>query len=69
MLSNIEWVTTKFWSVVDAWKRAVRTAGVRAVSALGDVASVFKIAVFLHSAKDFASVLRLYGIEECSQST
>jgi hypothetical protein len=36
--------------------------------AVQDAARVLRIVIFLHSAKDFSSVLRLYGIENPSET-
>lgn len=66
MLSRMESVTAKFKTVIDGEKRAFRTARMTVGRAEQDVARVLRIVVFLHSAKDFPSVLRLYGIEESS---
>ena len=49
-------------------RRFVRKIRVEAVRILRDVALVFKIMVFLHSAKDLSSVLQLYGAEDPSIS-
>ena len=37
-----------------------------AVKIVRDTVCVFRIMVFLHSAKDFSSVLKLYGAEDSS---
>jgi hypothetical protein len=66
MLSMMERVTAKFKTVIDAEKRAFRTARMTVGRAAHDTARVLRIVIFLHSAKDFPSVLRLYGIEESS---
>lgn len=68
MLSRKESVTMKFRSMIDAEKRAVRKVRAEVGSATRDAASVFRIAILLHSAKDFPSALRLYGIEDPSQN-
>jgi len=47
-------------------KRAIRTARLEVLRAIKDAARILRIMVFLHSAEDFPSVLKLYGIEECS---
>jgi hypothetical protein len=47
-------------------KRAIRTARLKVAKAVQDAARVLRIMIFLHSAKDFPSALRLYGIEEPS---
>jgi len=49
-------------------KRAIRTARLEVSRAMKDAAHILRIMVFLHSAEDFPSVLRLYGIEECSET-
>jgi hypothetical protein len=66
MLSGMESVTAKFKTVIDGGKRAFRTARMKVGRATQDVARVLRIIILLHSAKDFPSVLRLYGIEESS---
>jgi len=43
--------------------RNISTFSAKAASAVREAAHVFRIMVSLHSAKDFPSVLRLYGIE------
>jgi hypothetical protein len=45
-------------------KQTVRTAKREAVHAVQEAGRIFRIVVFLHSANDFPSVLRLYGIED-----
>jgi hypothetical protein len=47
-------------------KRAIRRAGMEVAKAVQETARVFRIMIFLHSAKDFPSILRLYGIEGSS---
>jgi transposase InsO family protein len=59
-------VTAKFKTVIDAKKRAFWTTRMTFERATQDAARVLRIIIFLHSAKDFQSVLRLYGIEESS---
>ena len=49
-------------------KGAARTARFEVVRALQDIVRVLRITIFLHSAKDFSSVLRLYGIDEPSRT-
>jgi len=66
MLSRIEWVIVKSRKVINAEKRALRTAGKEAARAVQDTVHVLRVMIFLHSAKDFPSVLRLYGIENSS---
>jgi len=60
----MEYLTVKFKSKVDAGKRFIRKI-YEVVRAGQEVAHLLKIMVFLHSAKDFQSVLKLYGIENC----
>jgi len=43
--------------------RNISTFSAKAASAMREAADVFRIMVCLHSAKDFPSVLRLYGIQ------
>jgi hypothetical protein len=66
MMSRMESVTAKFKTVIDNEKRAFRTARMTVGRTTQDAARVLRIIIFLHSAKDFPSVLRLYGIEESS---
>jgi hypothetical protein len=66
MLSRIEWVSVKSKKVINAGRRALRTAGKEAARAVQDAVHVIKVMMFLHSAKDFPSVLRLYGMENPS---
>lgn len=68
MLSKIESVTVKSKSIVDAEKRVIRKASMEVARAVQDAARVLRIVIFLHSAKDFSSVLRLYGIENPSET-
>jgi hypothetical protein len=62
----MEIVIAKFKTVIDGEKRAFRTTRMKVGRAAQDTARVLRIVIFLHSAKDFPSVLRLYGIEESS---
>jgi hypothetical protein len=66
MLSKIESVTVKSKSIVDAEKRVIRKASMEVARAVQDAVRVLRIMIFLHSAKDFSSVLRLYGMEDSS---
>lgn len=61
----MEYLTVKFKSTVEAEKRFIRKVDVEVVRAGQEVAHVLKIMVFLHSAKDFQSVLKLHGMENC----
>jgi 3-hydroxyisobutyrate dehydrogenase-like beta-hydroxyacid dehydrogenase len=49
-------------------KRAFRTVRMEVATAVQNAAGVIRIIIFLHSAKDFPSVLRLYGIEKPSEA-
>ena len=60
---KMESVTMKFRSTVDAEKRFIRKVSKEVVRAGQDAAHVLRVMIFLHSAKDFPSVLRLYGME------
>ena len=40
----------------------------KAVTAVQDAARVLRVMAFLHSAKDLPSILRLYGIENPSET-
>jgi hypothetical protein len=55
-------------SLGECAKRAIRTVRLEVSKAVQDAARILRIIVFLHSAEDFPSVLRLYGIEECSDT-
>jgi|GEM_PF-3501721 len=68
MLTKIELVVMKFRSVIDAEKRAIRSASVNFVSGVQGSARVLRIIIFLHSTKDLPSVLRLYGVEDSSET-
>jgi hypothetical protein len=50
----------------DFAKRAVRAVSIEVARAVQGTVCIFKIIIFLHSAKDFPSVLRLYGLEDSS---
>ena len=45
----------------------VHTISMKVATAIKESAHVFRIMVFLHSAKDFPSVLKIYGIENISK--
>jgi len=49
-------------------KGYVHAVSTKAASAMRETAHIFRIMVFLHSAKDFRSVLRLYGVESASET-
>lgn len=59
-------VTVKLTRISCAKKSLVQAARMKATRATRDVAHVLRIMIFLHSAKDFSSVLRLYGMENPS---
>jgi hypothetical protein len=61
----MECLPVKFKSQVDAEKRFIRKVYMEVVRAGQEAVHVLKIMVFLHSAKDFQSVLKLYGMENC----
>jgi hypothetical protein len=63
VLIKMESVTRKFKSTVVAAKRLIRKVSEEVARAGQDAAHVFRVMIFLHSAKDFPSVLKLYGIE------
>lgn len=48
-------------------KLAVRTAISEVVRTLQNAALVLKVMIFVHSTKDFESLLKLYGIERYSK--
>jgi len=56
----------KFRSVVSAERRVIRKASEEVGRAVQEAAHVLRIMVFLHSTKDFSSVLRLYGMSDGS---
>jgi hypothetical protein len=64
-LIKMKSITVKFKRTVDAEKRFVRKVRVEVVKGGKEAAHIVKIMIFLHSAKDFQSVLRLYGMENC----
>jgi hypothetical protein len=47
-------------------RRFARKIRVEAARTLRGVVRIFRIMVFLHSAKDLSSVLKLYGAEDLS---
>ncbi|MGA2767300.1 MAG: hypothetical protein ABSF24_03170 [Candidatus Bathyarchaeia archaeon] len=57
-------VTTYHPHPGDCAKRAVQTACTEVARAVQGTVRIFKIIIFLHSAKDFPSILRLYAIED-----
>jgi hypothetical protein len=63
----MESVTVKFRSMLGAKKRAIQTASMEVARALQEAAHVLRIMIFLHSAQDFPSVLKLYGIKNRSE--
>lgn len=65
-MNRIEWLSVKSRKVINGEKRALRTASKEVARAMQDAVHVLKVMVFLHSAKDLPSVLRLYGIENSS---
>jgi len=58
----------KFKNVIDAGRRAIQAVSMEVARAVEYSARVFRIMIFLHSAKDFPSVLRLYGIDNSSKN-
>ena len=66
MLRRMGSIAVKFKSMVDAGKRAIQMTSRETAKTAQNAARVFKIMIFLHSAKDFPSVLRLYGMEDSS---
>jgi len=49
-------------------KRAVQAASAEIAITVRDVAHVFRIIIFLRFAKDFPSILKLYGVESLSEN-
>jgi hypothetical protein len=66
MLSKIESATVRFKNIADAGKSVIWTVRIEFARSAQEAAHVLRIIVFLRSTKDFASVLRLYGMEESS---
>jgi hypothetical protein len=56
--------TVKFKSAIGE-KRFIQKVGMEVIRAGEEAAHVLKIMIFLHYAKDFQSVLKLYGVENC----
>jgi hypothetical protein len=63
VLIKMESVTMKFKSTVDAEKRFIRKVNKEVARTGQDAVHVLRVMIFLHSAKDFPSVLKLYGME------
>lgn len=63
MLIRMESVTKKFKSTIDAEKGFIRKVSKEVARAGQDAVHVLRVMIFLHSAKDFPSALKLYGIE------
>jgi len=63
MSSKMESLTINFKRLLGDGKRTVQKVSMEVARSLQDSAQVFRIMIFLHSAKDFPSVLKLYGIE------
>jgi hypothetical protein len=49
-------------------KRATRAASAEVAGTVQDVAHVLRIIIFLRFAKDFPSILKLYGVESLSEN-
>jgi len=49
-------------------KRAVQAAWAEVAGTVRDVAHVLRIMIFLRFAKDFPSILKLYGVESLSEN-
>jgi len=47
---------------------SVHAISKKAATAMREMAHIFRIMICLHSAKDFPSVLRIYGIENTSKT-
>lgn len=60
--------TTCHSSFREHQKSAIQTASMKATKAVQEAARVFRIMVFLSSAKDLPSVLRIYGIDSASKA-
>jgi hypothetical protein len=63
VLIKMESVTRKFKSTVDVEKRFIGKVSEEVARAGQDAVHVLRVMIFLHSAKDFPSVLKLYGLE------
>ena len=59
--------TTGFRRVNEVVMHAVRAAATRVVELLKEVGRMLRIILFLHSARDFSSVLRPYGMGDYSR--
>ena len=66
MLSRMGARPDKCKTAIDGEGRAFQRARTAVERAAQDAARVLRIIVFLHSAKDFPTVLRLYGVKESS---
>lgn len=58
--------TVNHLSIKDRARSIFHTAIMKAKTDIREAAHVFKIMVFLHTAKDFPTVLKVYGIESTS---
>ena len=67
MCRMIELTATKFKGIIDAEKCTVRNVIEKVARTVRYSVCILRIVLFLHSAKDLSSVLRLYGVEDSSE--
>jgi hypothetical protein len=60
--------TTYLFPSGERTKRAFRAASAEVAITVRGVAHVFRIIIFLRFAKDFPSILKLYGVESLSEN-
>lgn len=60
---EVESLPMKFKSAADAVKRFIRKVSEQGAKACQGAVHVTRVMIFLHSAKDFPSILKLYGME------
>lgn len=66
MLIKARKLSIKLECMTMVGRRFARKIRVEAARTLRGVVRIFRIMVFLHSAKDLSSVLKLYGAEDLS---
>ena len=66
MLIRTRKLSIKLECITMVGRRFARKITVEAARTLRGAVQVFRIMVFLHSAKDLSSVLKLYGAEDLS---
>lgn len=60
-MTEIKWFGVKCRILVAKMNHALQNARTEAGKSVHETLRVFRIMFFLHSAKDFAAILRLYG--------